>query len=166
MNNARLASCCSLSLHGSHGRTPFRSCSLHSLPSKTLDSELSVSGNALDLGKIPLLVAEGADTPGLQPALDAIEVKDVAAVSKGYRQTVVVGRRRIGLVLDRGLVQRVSADRACVGTNVPRPHGHRVPFLDLEPRVCSRGGFGGGFGLWNIRQYTMASKQLETIIAS
>lgn len=56
----------------------------------------------------------------------------MAAISEGDREAVVVGRGRVGLVLDRGLVERVAADGAGVGANIPGPHGHRVPLLDLE----------------------------------
>ena len=70
-----------------------------------LDSELTVTGNALDLGKVPLLVAKRTNTTRLQPSLDAIEMEDMAAVSKGNGQSVIVRRRRVRLVLDRGLIE-------------------------------------------------------------
>ena len=56
----------------------------------------------------------------------------MAAVAEGNRQTVVVGRGRVGLVLDGGLVEGVAADGAGIGANVPGPHGDRVPLLDLK----------------------------------
>ena len=39
-------------------------------------------------------------------------MKDVTAVAKGNRKTVVVGRRRIGLVLDRRFVEGIAANGA------------------------------------------------------
>ena len=66
------------------------------------------------------------------PALDAVEMEDVAAIAEGNGQTIVVGRGRVGLILDGGLVEGVAADGAGVGTNVPGPHGDRVPLLDLK----------------------------------
>ena len=77
-----------------------------------LNSQLSVSRDAFNLGKVPLLVAEGTDRPRLEPALDAIQVKDVTAIAKGNAQPVVIGRRRIRLVLDRGFVERIAANGA------------------------------------------------------
>ena len=97
-----------------------------------LDTDLTVPLDALDLGKVPLLVAKGADRPGPEPALDAVEMEDVAAIAEGNGQTIVIGRGWVGLILDGGLVEGVAADGAGVGTNVPGPHGDRVPLLDLE----------------------------------
>ena len=97
-----------------------------------LDTDLTVARDALDLGKVPLLVAKGADRPGPEPALDAVEMEDVAAIAEGNGQTIVIGRGWVGLILDGGLVEGVAADGAGVGANVPGPHGDRVPLLDLE----------------------------------
>lgn len=77
-----------------------------------LDSELPVAGNALNFCKVPLLVAERADGTRLEPALDAVQMKDVAAIAKGDRQAVLVGGRRIGLVFDARLVERIAANGA------------------------------------------------------
>ena len=38
------------------------------------------------------------------------------------------------LVLDARLVETVAADGARVGADVPRPHRHGIPLLDLESR--------------------------------
>lgn len=38
------------------------------------------------------------------------------------------------LVFDAGFVETVAADGASVRADVPRPHCHGVPLLDLEPR--------------------------------
>ena len=59
-------------------------------------------------------------------------MEDVAAIAEGNGQTIVVGRGRVGLVLDGGLVEGVAADGAGIGANVPGPHGDRVPLLDLK----------------------------------
>ena len=97
-----------------HSR-PVCRVTLHSNPSNVisfLNSQLSVSGDAFDLRKVPLLVAKRTNRPSLEPALDAIEVKDVTTVSKGNRKAIVVGGRRVGLVLDRGFVEGVAANGA------------------------------------------------------
>ena len=88
----------------------------------------------LYLGVVPFLVTEGTHAPGLHPALDAVEMEDVSAGSEGDRESVFVVRGGRGLVLDGGLVEGVAADGAAVGTYVPGPHRHRIPFLDLKPR--------------------------------
>lgn len=38
------------------------------------------------------------------------------------------------LILDAGLVEAVAADGARVRADVPRPHRHGIPLLDLESR--------------------------------
>ena len=77
-----------------------------------LNSQLSISRDALNLGKVPFLVAERTDGSCFQPTLDAIQVKDVSAISKGNGETVVVGWTGIGLILDRRLVEGVAANGA------------------------------------------------------
>ena len=79
----------------------------------------TVPRNLLDFRVVPLSVAKGAYGARLLPALNAVEVEDVAAVPKGNRQPVLIGRRRVGLVLNAWLVERVAANRARVGANVP-----------------------------------------------
>ena len=95
-----------------------------------------------DLGVVPLPVAQRAGRPGLEPALDAVQVEDVAAVAPRDRLARVVRvARRVGLVLDGRLVQVVAADGARVGADGPGPHGDRVPLFHLE--AGARGGGGG-----------------------
>lgn len=77
-----------------------------------LNAQLSVARNALDFGKVPLLVTQGTHGTCLEPSLNAIQVKDVPAISKGNGKTIVICRRRIGLVFNRGFVQGVSANGA------------------------------------------------------
>ena len=77
-----------------------------------LDPQLTVAGNALNFGKVPFLIAERTDGARLEPALDAVQVEDVSAVSKGNRQAVVVRRRRVGLVLNARFVQGISTNGA------------------------------------------------------
>lgn len=50
-----------------------------------LDTQLSVSWNTLNFGKVPFLVAQGTDAASLEPALDAVQVKHVTAVTKSNR---------------------------------------------------------------------------------
>jgi hypothetical protein len=75
-------------------------------------SNLSIAGDAFNFGKVPFLVAEWTDGACFQPALDAIQVKDVAAISKRNGETIVVGRRRIGLILNARFVERISTNGA------------------------------------------------------
>ena len=83
-----------------------------------LDTDLTVARDALDLGKVPLLVAKGADRPGPEPALDAVEMEDVAAIAEGNGQAIVIGRGWVGLILDGGLVERVATNGALCGIRV------------------------------------------------
>mmetsp|Transcript_2048 Transcript_2048/g.4642 ORF Transcript_2048/g.4642 Transcript_2048/m.4642 type:complete len:93 (-) Transcript_2048:348-626(-) len=48
-----------------------------------LDSQLTIPWNSFNLCKVPFLVAQRTNTSCLQPTLDAIQVKDVTAISKG-----------------------------------------------------------------------------------
>lgn len=73
-----------------------------------------IKTNTYNFGKIPFLVAEGTDGAGLEPTLDAIEVKDVTAIPKSNGQAIVVGRTGIGLILDGGFVERIAANGALI----------------------------------------------------
>lgn len=53
--------------------------------SSFLNTQLSIARNAFDLGKIPFFIAQRTHRPGLQPALNAIQMKHMAAVPKGNR---------------------------------------------------------------------------------
>ena len=43
----------------------------------------AIAAYLLNLGELPLLVAERADVPGLEPALDAVQMKDVTTCTCG-----------------------------------------------------------------------------------
>jgi len=62
--------------------------------------------------EIPFFVAERTHGTRFQPALDAVQVKDMPAVPKRDAETIVVGRGGIGLVLDRRLVEGIAANGA------------------------------------------------------
>ena len=68
-------------------------------------------------------------------------MENVATVAKGDAEAIVICWAGIGLVFDRGFIERVTADGTCVCTDVPRPHRYGVPFLDLETR-------GGAVASW------------------
>lgn len=48
-----------------------------------LNSQLSVSGDSFNFGKVPFLITEWTYAPRFQPTLDAIKMKDVTTISKG-----------------------------------------------------------------------------------
>jgi hypothetical protein len=50
-------------------------------------------------------------------------MENVPAVPEGDAETIVVRGTGIGLVFDARLIERVAADGAGVGTDVPGPHG-------------------------------------------
>jgi len=89
-----------------------------------------------DLGKLPLLVAQRAVRARAQPLGDAIQVEHVPAVAPRDGQPLLRGVRGVGLVLDGRLVQGVSANRARVRADGPRPHRDGVPLF----RETGRGG--------------------------
>lgn len=96
---------------------------LPALPSSStpLRAHGSVPRDAFDFCELPFFIAERADRARLEPALNAVQVKDVAAAPEGDGEAVFVVRARVGLVFDRGFVEGVPADGACVGANVPAP---------------------------------------------
>ena len=57
--------------------------------------EVTVRGDLLDLGKLPLAVAQRAHGARLQPARDAIEVEDVPAAAPRNAVASVVGKARV-----------------------------------------------------------------------
>lgn len=77
-----------------------------------LDSQLSVSRNSFNFGKVPFLVTERTNGTSFEPTLDAIQVEDVSAVSKSDAQSVVVGGTGIGLILNGGFVERIATNSA------------------------------------------------------
>ena len=90
-----------------------------------------------DFGELPLFVAQRTVASRAEPLGDAVQVEDVSAVSPRDAQALVRGDRGVRLVLDRGLVQAVPANRARVRADGPRPDRDGVPL---------RGRAGGGRG--------------------
>jgi len=74
-------------------------------------------------------------------------MKDVTAISKRNGQAIIIRRRWIGLIFNGGFIQRISTNRTRIGTNIPGPHGHGIPFFDFKPRnthiALGLGGTGG-----------------------
>jgi hypothetical protein len=110
-------------LYGSPTAFPSPSMTLLSLLCSQTTSLLSIARNPLNLGKIPLLVAERTHTARFEPALDAVQVKDVPAVAKGNRQAIVVGGARIGLVFNRRFIQAIATNRALLFRKEKRRRG-------------------------------------------
>ena len=92
-----------------------------------------------DFGELPLFVAQRTVASRAEPLGDAVQVEDVSAVSPRDAQALVRGDRGVRLVLDRGLVQAVPANRARVRADGPRPDRDGVP-------LRGRAGGGGGRG--------------------
>ena len=89
-----------------------RACVVSASFAIVLNPQRSVSRNALNFGKVPFLVAKWTHGARLEPALNAVQVKDVPAITKGNAQTIVVGRRRIGLILNGRFVERIATNGA------------------------------------------------------
>ena len=89
----------------------------------------------LDLRKLPLLIAQGADRAGLKPSRDAVHVEDVAATAESNRVAVHIRQLRVGLGLNGGLVELVAADGTSIRADIPTPQGDGAPLLDLEARL-------------------------------
>ena len=77
-----------------------------------LNSQLTISRNTFNFGKVPFFVTERTDAACFEPALNTIQMKDVTAITKGNAQSIIIGRRRIGLVLNRRFIERIAANGA------------------------------------------------------
>eukprot|EP00566_Odontella_aurita_P026474 CAMPEP_0113541508 /NCGR_PEP_ID=MMETSP0015_2-20120614/9075_1 /TAXON_ID=2838 /ORGANISM="Odontella" /LENGTH=176 /DNA_ID=CAMNT_0000441431 /DNA_START=378 /DNA_END=910 /DNA_ORIENTATION=- /assembly_acc=CAM_ASM_000160 len=119
-------------------RTP-TSNFVHFIPYQ-LQPQLTIPRNSLDLGEVPLLVAQRADAPRPEPPLDAVEVEDVPAVPERDAQPVVVRRAGVGLILDARLVQGIPADR---DVSAQMSHDHMATAFHFL--ISKRGGGGGAF---------------------
>ena len=64
-----------------------------------------------------------------------MEVEGVVAHPPGHGTLLASGAGLVGLTLDAEVHDVVPADGAVVHHNVPRPQGHGVPLLHLEPEV-------------------------------
>lgn len=89
------------------------------LPVLPLHPQLSISRNALNLCKIPFLIAQGADGSSFQPSLDAVQMKNMTTISKRDGKSVIIGRRRICLIFNARFVERISTNGAGISTNIP-----------------------------------------------
>ena len=54
------------------------------------------------------------------------------AGGKGNRESILVGAAGTRLVFDGRLVERITANCTCVSADIPRPHGHGVPFYNCH----------------------------------
>ena len=106
-----------------------------------LNAQGAVPRNPFYFGKIPLFITKRTHGARFEPSLNTIQMKDVAAISKGNAESIVVGGRWIGLVLNGRFVETVAANGTRIGANIPTPHGHGTPFLDFETRRSAFGGF-------------------------
>ena len=86
----------------------------------------------------PLAIVEWTDLPSLEPARDAVEVKDVLTDAPSDCALFIGSWPLISLTLDALVHDVVPADRAVVHLNVPRPKSHRVPSLHFEPLADGR----------------------------
>ena len=102
-----------------------------------------------DFGELPLFVAQRTVASRAEPLGDAVQVEDVSAVSPRDAQALVRGDRGVRLVLDRGLVQAVPANRARVRADGPRPDRDGVP-------LRGRAGGGGGARSFEFRDLARA----------
>ena len=69
-----------------------------------LGSEGAVAGNPFNFCEFPFFITKGTDGAGFQPALDAIQVEDVAAAAKRDGEAIFIIRGRIRLIFDRRLI--------------------------------------------------------------
>ena len=106
-------------------------CSLYTKSSQNYSIKtlvlILVTWDLLNLTKIPLLITQRAHGPGLEPSLYAVEVEYVPAGAEGDREAIFCVRGGISLILNRRLIERITANCTSVGTNVPRPHRHSIP---------------------------------------
>ena len=82
-----------LMMHIFYGRETCFGEPLSTMPTVLpLHPQLSVPRDALNLSEIPFLIAQGADGSSFQPSLDAVQMKDVATISKGDGKAIIIGR--------------------------------------------------------------------------
>lgn len=101
--------------------------------------------------ELPITVVQRTDVARLEPARDAMEVEGMVARAPGHGALLVRVGSGIRLALDAQIHDRVAADGAVVDVNVPRPHGHRIPALDLEAQAAPLAvpaGRGQVIGIW------------------
>lgn len=85
------------------------------------------------LCKLPFFVAQGASTSCLEPALNAVKVKDMPTVTPCNAQArMICISCGVSLVLNTRLIQVVAADCTCVCADSPGPHSYCIPFLDFK----------------------------------
>ena len=83
-----------------------------------------------------MAVIEGAGALLLDPSVDAVLVKLVAALPTDLRAVDVRVAARAALAGDAGFHNVRLADTAVLDDDVPGPQGHSRPLLDLESRLC------------------------------
>ena len=91
-----------------------------------------IAWDLLNLAELPLFVTKRAHRSGLEPSLNAVEMEDVPAGAKGDGQAILRVRRRVGLVFNRRLVERIAANGTGVSANVPGPHSDRIPLCETR----------------------------------
>ena len=89
--------------------------------------------NLFYLCKFPFFVAQGASASCLEPALNAVKMKDMPTVTPCNAQArMICISSGVCLVLNTGLVQVITANGTCVRADGPRPHSYCIPFFDLK----------------------------------
>ncbi len=74
-------------------------------PNDSLHRHGTTRKDFLYLGKLPLLVAKRTGTPCLEPALNAIQVKDMSTITPSNTQSRMISiTSGVGLVLDTRLI--------------------------------------------------------------
>jgi hypothetical protein len=99
-------------------------------PSK---SKLSIPWDALNLGNVPFLGAQGTRGFLVHPALDAVPMKHVSAISKCNRKTGVMGRRRISLILNAWLIKRIATNRTLQTSTYRKAQGQSPTVSENSP---------------------------------
>ena len=89
--------------------------------------------NLFYLCKLPFFVAQGASASCLEPALNAIKMKDMPTVTPRNAQARMIRiSSGVSLVLNTGLIQVIATDGTCVCADGPRPHSYCIPLLDFK----------------------------------
>ena len=82
--------------------------------------------------EVPLLIVKGAHGSSFEPARYAMEVEGVIAHSPSLITFLFRVGDLVGLTVDTGLHDMVSADGTVIDVDIPGPECHSIPFFDFE----------------------------------
>ena len=115
------------------------SCYLESLDDNRLEWAIlhvsSFSGRLLSFTvtiEVPFSVVKRADRSSLKPTWYAVEMESVVAHTPSLITLFLRICHLIGLAIDTGLHDMISADGTIIHVDVPSPQGHSIPLSNFK----------------------------------